>query len=148
MKIRNYNKNDWEAVKEIYDLSRPDELAKVIDKNYIIKPLVEDKIQFRIFNDSEILVSEENNKVLGFIGYNNNHISLMYVHPAHRGKQIAKKLLLEVTENLEGIISLWVAEQNSIAVKFYKKMNFYVERKFQKQLGTNNVPVLQMHYKK
>ena len=28
MKIRNYNKNDWEAVKEIYDLSRPDELAE------------------------------------------------------------------------------------------------------------------------
>ena len=65
MTIRAYHDGDWESVREIYDLSKPDEMRGSVDLRAII-PIADDPKALRLFQESDIIVMEEDGKVLGF----------------------------------------------------------------------------------
>jgi hypothetical protein len=67
MKIRPYAKEDWDSVKCIYNLSKPDECRGSVDLRAII-PLEDDEKNLKLFRESNILVVEENYKLIGFAG--------------------------------------------------------------------------------
>ena len=129
MNIRNYQNKDWEAIKTIYNLSKPDEIRGSVDLRAFV-PLEEDKANIKNFNDSQILVVEGNNTVLGFGGNKGNYISWVFVHPEHRRKGVAKTILSEILSELTGEIRLNVAKYNHAAQNLYKAFGFEVEREF------------------
>ena len=55
---------------------------------------------------------EKSGQVIAFACKRNNYISWPFVHPDHRRKGIARKLLTEILEGLEGTITLNVAANN------------------------------------
>ena len=99
--IRAYVDTDWEQVREIYDLSKPDELKNIVDAD-TITPLSKDDQMLPYFNESEIMVYEEEVNILGFIGRKGNVVSWLFVHPDHRRKGIGRRLLKDLIRTWKG----------------------------------------------
>ncbi|MFC1533239.1 GNAT family N-acetyltransferase [Thermodesulfobacteriota bacterium] len=129
MKIRPYKDKDWNSVKDIYNISKPDECRGSVDLRAII-PLENDENFLKLFRESEIIVMEVKNKVIGFAGNKGNYISWMFVDPEHRRKGVAGKLLSEILKDLKGEIKLNVAKNNIAGKKLYKKFGFVIEKEF------------------
>lgn len=129
MRIRQYTDKDWDSVKDIYNISKPDECRGSVDLRAII-PLENDEKNLQLFHDSNIIVMEEDNEVIGFAGNKENYISWMFVEPAHRKKGVAEKLLKEIIKDLKGEIRLNVAKYNTPAINLYKKFGFIIEKEF------------------
>ena len=68
VKIRPYESADWEAVCEIYDLSKPDEMRGGVDVGTIV-PLQQDPSGLALFRGSVIVVAEDRVCVIGFGGH-------------------------------------------------------------------------------
>ncbi len=129
MRLRFYKDTDWGNVKDIYNLSKPDEMRGSVDLRALI-PLEEDGNNLKLFHDSIIFVVEENETILGFGGNKGNYISWLFVHPNHRRKGVAKTILQQILSQLTGTIKLNVAKNNMAAKTFYKKFGFKIEREF------------------
>jgi ribosomal protein S18 acetylase RimI-like enzyme len=129
MNIRQYSDTDWKEVEKIYNLSKPDEMRGSVDLQALI-PLKEDSNAIKLFQDSEIIVMEENDKIIGFAGNKGNYISWLFVHPNHRKKKVARKLLNKILSTLKGSIVLNVAQNNNAANNLYESLGFKIEKKF------------------
>lgn len=73
--------------------------------------------------ESDLLIYEENEKVLGFIGIMNNYIAGIFIDEKHRSNGIGHKLLNKAKE-LYDELDLSVYEKNERAYKFYLKNGF------------------------
>lgn len=129
MKIRPYKKSDWESVKEIYNLSKPDEMIGSVNLKAMIL-LQNDPKMIQLFNESKIIVAEIKNKVVAFAGNKGNYISWLFVHRDYRRKKIAHTLLDKILKELKGSIKLNVAQKNIFAIRLYESFEFNVIRKF------------------
>lgn len=147
MKIRSYGLSDWETVREIYDLSKPDEMSGSVDLRAIL-PLGEDPAHLALFDESTILVIEDAGRVVGFGGYRGNYISWLYVHPAHRRKGVARMLVQEMRERLSGTITLNVGRNNSAARRLYETFGFIVDREFTGKFNGHDVRVMRMKHER
>ncbi len=130
MKIRSYKPDDWIQVKNIYNLSKPDEMRGSVDLRAVI-PLEEDQLNQNLFNESTIIVSEDINEIIGFGGSKGNYISWLFVHPNHRRKGVAKSILDQILSQLIGEIRINVAQYNEAAISIYKKFGFTIVREFE-----------------
>ncbi len=71
MEIRPYKASDWEAVRDIYDLSKPDEMRGAVDIHAIV-PFGQDPSALALFRDSVIFVALDAERVVGFGGHKGN----------------------------------------------------------------------------
>lgn len=145
MRIRPYETSDWEAVRDIYDVSKPDEMCGGVDASAII-PLQQDPAGLSLFHGSVILVAENNERMIGFGGYKENYISWLFVHPAHRRKGVARGLLSEMMECLQGAVTLNVGSWNLAARQLYNQAGFVTTREFIGTFNGYDVPVLTLVY--
>ena len=129
MKLRRFEKNDWIEIKDIYNLSKPDEMRGSVDLRALV-PIENDEKGLRLFNESQILIVEENGTILGFGGHKENYISWLFVHPSHRRKGVAHLILDQIMSKLTGTIKLNVGKHNEAAKSFYFKLGFKIEREF------------------
>lgn len=143
--LRAYRPEDWEAVREIYDLSKPDEMRGVVPDTSIL-PLGAHPEMLTLFRESEIVVAEENEKVVGFAGFRDSSISWLFVHPAHRRKGIASSLVETVLTSLEGKASLNVAKGNVGARELYARLGFVIEREFEGRFNGHSCEVMRLRY--
>src|ERR1700730_10444923 len=67
MHTRPYREKGWAAVREIYGLSKPDELRGVVE-TAAIPPLESDHDMLALFRDSRIVVMEDADRIIGFCG--------------------------------------------------------------------------------
>ena len=145
MTIRPYEASDWDAVRDIYDLAKPDEMRGGVDFQTIV-PLSEDPARLAGFRDSTILVAEDAKRVVGFAGHSGNYISWLFVHPAHRRHGVARTLLKEIMGHLRGLITLNVGRWNQGARKLYGDLGFVVVREFIGTFNGHDVEVLTLAY--
>ena len=129
MKLRRFEKEDWEEIKTIYNLSKPDEMRGSVDLRALI-PIEKDKKGIALFNESQIVVVEENKTILGFGGHKENYISWLFVHPAQRRRGVANMILDHILNELNGTIKLNVGKHNKAAKSLYEKAGFKIEREF------------------
>ena len=130
MILREYKDTDWEEVKEIYNLAKPDEMRGSVDLRALIL-LKDDEKNIELFHDSRIYVIEKDNILLGFGGNKGNCISWLFVHPNHRRKGVAKLIIEQILSQLTGTIKLNVAKNNIAAMALYNKFGFKIEREFE-----------------
>jgi ribosomal protein S18 acetylase RimI-like enzyme len=147
MQIRRYRDTDWATVREIYDLSKPDELRGVMD-TAAIPPLEADPNMTTLFRESQILVMEDAGRVVGFAGSRGTVITWLFVHPNDRRKGVAAALVRELLAQLDGTITLNVATTNVAARSLYKHMGFTVEREFIGQFNGHSCSVAKLCYHK
>lgn len=143
--LRDYQPDDWEAVREIYDLSKPDEMRGAVPSISIL-PLNAHPEMVTLFHQSAIVVAELDEKVVGFAGCKSSYISWLFVHPAHRRKGIASALLQSVLPKLEGTATLNVAASNVAARQLYSRLGFVTEREFEGKFNGHSCAVIKLRY--
>lgn len=141
--IRKYKKSDWDKVREIYDLSKPDEMVNIV-KPIDITPLSQDKNMIEYFNESEIKVYEKKQNVLGFIGRKENIISWLFVHPKYRKKGIAKSLLIDLIQTYDKPLKLNLTKSNHVAKQLYLNFGFKIYEEFIGNMYNKQIPALRM----
>lgn len=137
MNIRKYNKNDYDAILDIYAASKLDELLFEEDM-FELLPLEKDATRLSKLMESEIYIYEDS----GVIGYGANcgsEIRALFVHPKGRKKGIGKCLLEFLLSKIPGEATLYVAKSNEPAKKLYKKFGFEVVEEF--ETSYNGIPV-------
>lgn len=147
MSIRPYRDSDWVAVRDIYDLAKPDEMRGVVEPSAIPR-LEVDPNMLALFRNSEIFVMERGERIVGFSGSRGTFITWLFVHPAHRRMGVARALVREMLARLTGTITLHVATTNVAAYNLYKCLGFTVEREFIGQFNGHACPVAKLRFEK
>jgi ribosomal protein S18 acetylase RimI-like enzyme len=125
---RDYQDFDWNAICNIHDRARPDELKGSCDPRAIIPieqdPEVEDLKRSRKF------VACDGDKVVGFVAVDEKYVSFLYVDPNHYGQGIGRKLLQTATEWIgEGAWTI-VLDGNQRAITLYESEGYREVRRF------------------
>jgi ribosomal protein S18 acetylase RimI-like enzyme len=141
--IRIYKESDWRQVSKIYDLSKPDEMNGLVNSD-LITPLSKDDKMFRYFKESRIWVYENEHKIKGFIGLKEDVISWLFVHPKHRRRGIARKLLTKIIEECNDSLKLNVAKSNRAALSLYLNFGFDVYEEFEGRMYGEKIPAVRM----
>ena len=144
--IRKFVDNDFDRIKEVYGLSKLDELSNE-PNTFELVPLDTDTKRLYLFNQSDIFVYESDGKLLGFCGNHGGHITWLYVHPEFRGQGLAIKLLTYLIPLLKGRITLNVTKSNKAAIALYEKMGFSIIKEMQGSYDGTAVTVNEMELK-
>jgi len=147
MHIRPYRDTDWAAVRDIYDLAKPDEMRGVVDAS-VIPRLEADPDMMALFRGSEIFVAERSERIVGFGGSRGNFITWLFVHLEYRRQGAAQALVRALLARLSGTITLNVATTNVAAYNLYKRLGFTVECEFIGQFNGHACPVAKLRYEK
>jgi ribosomal protein S18 acetylase RimI-like enzyme len=143
--LRSYKPDDWEAVREIYDLSKPDEMRGSVDLA-TIRPLEQDEAHVALFNKASIVVAEGAGQVVGFGGHQDHRIEWVYVHPAHRRKGVASALVRCLLSQMRGTVTLNVAVNNIPARRLYEGLGFRRDREFVGKFNGQDVNVITLKF--
>ncbi|WP_257669283.1 GNAT family N-acetyltransferase [Parapedobacter tibetensis] len=147
MTIRPYHKNDWSVILDIFSRAKPDEFAGSIHQKDII-PLDKDDGLLNLFENSHLYVAVDENGVLGFIGYQRDLISFLFIDPNFYRHGIATRLLEFVLSIIGDRAWLLVVKTNSPAFALYVKHGFRVAEEFEGKYNERiNVAVLRMAIK-
>lgn len=119
--IREFQINDIDKVMEIWLASNLD-AHSFVEADYWISNVAFVREQLL---QAEIYVFEEQNKILGFVGVQENYLAGIFIDKAFRSLGIGKQLL-DYIKNGHNIISLNVYKENRNAVKFYMREGFTI----------------------
>lgn len=78
-----------------------------------------------MFMQAEIYVYEDSDRILGFIGMDNNYIAGIFVSAESQSKGIGKQLL-DYVKAIKPKLSLNVYQKNTRAVQFYQREAFSI----------------------
>lgn len=122
--IRKFKNNDLEQILKIW-LNVNIETHNFISKNYWMENF---NVVKKILPEAEIYVYEKAEKIIGFIGLNDNYIAGIFVVSDEKSKGIGKKLINYV-KSLKKQLLLKVYVKNEKAIKFYQKEDFKIKFK-------------------
>jgi len=94
---------------------------------------------YKIYNEAK--------KIVAFLGVNERHIEMLFIHPGERGKGLGKQLIHFSIDKLH-CNAVDVNEQNTQAVGFYLKMGFEVTSRDEKDGCGKPFPILHMKLSK
>ena len=142
MKIRAYRETDWDSVREIYDLSKPDEMRGSVDLR-AVRLLESDADMMALFRESEILVMEDDGEVVGFggtrVATSHGFSCILAI-----GEEELVALLGEILSRLPGAVSLNVAAGNHAARALYEHFGFGMKREFSGTFNGHDCKVVTM----
>jgi len=95
------------------------------------------------FDGLELYYLCEQAEILGFIGLKQKYIQMLFVSPQAMHNGVGKKLITFAIDN-HGAREVDVNEQNTGAVKFYKKMGFSVTGRSERDAAGKPFPVLSL----
>jgi GNAT superfamily N-acetyltransferase len=126
--IRAYQKADWPGLCAVHDRSRPDELAGSVDAR-AFRPMA-DAAEADEFFDSETLVATVGDSIAGFVSWNREYVTWLYVDPAHYRGGIGRALLLEALRRCGPDAWVNMLAGNARALALYRGAGFDVVRSF------------------
>ena len=139
-KIEKYTGKDREQILSVWEKS-------VLATHDFLNPTdfeeIKKFLQTFNFNDIEVYCLKQNEEVTGFIGLAEQKIEMLFLSPEYIGKGLGRKLtdfaFLELKAN-----KVDVNEQNTNAVKFYKKIGFKTYERTDKDDQGREYPLLRM----
>ena len=94
-------------------------------------------------NISHLIVAQDSDKIVAFMGIESQKLEMLFVTPEERGKGTGKKLIEYGIKNYS-INELTVNEQNPNAKRFYEKNGFRVYNRTETDQQGNPYPLLYM----
>jgi [ribosomal protein S18]-alanine N-acetyltransferase len=143
MLLRDYQKEDWDAICDIFIRAKPDELKGSCSPEAVI-PLAKDEGLLNLFNNSVLYVAELDNKIVGYGGYQGTLISFLFVDPQYYKRGIATELLKKVITQIGPEAWLIVAKNNIPARELYQKFGFQIAKEFVGKYNGHDVTVLRL----
>ena len=137
--IRKYQPKDWDAIAQIHDRARLDELRVSIGVEAFLS-LAATAENEELFA-GKVWVAEDNNLVVGFIAINSEMtwITWLYVLPDRYRQGIGRKLLRKAIANCQSTVYVSVLSGNDAALNLYQSEGFeIVETKTGKLNGNEN----------
>ena len=130
---RAYADKDWQAICQIHDLARPDELHGSCDPRGFI-PIEQDK-EVEDLKACRKFVACSAEQVVGFVGVDGKYLAWLYIDPSQYGKGIGRELLrIGLREIGEGAWTI-ALDGNYKAIKLYESEGFQEVKRF---AGENN----------
>ena len=133
--IRQYQKADWNRLCEIHDKARMDELEGSVDLAAFLS--LEKTAENEGLFEGELFVACYAETMVGFVAFNSNEITWLYVDPVHYTKGIGKSLLNFAIDNAGDKITAEVLSGNKPAIKLYLNLGFEIIEKRKGKLEGN-----------
>jgi ribosomal protein S18 acetylase RimI-like enzyme len=143
--IRSYRSDEWMAMCEIYNLSKPDELLGVVDAGSISSLEADSGIQ-ALFRGSQILAAQHLDCIAALGGNRGSLITWLFVHPAFPRRGVATALVRDMLARMQQPVTLNVMVSNIPAHALYERIGFGVERAFQGNLQGRTCSVTKLRY--
>ena len=139
-KIEKYTDKDREQILNVWEKS-------VLATHDFLNPTdfeeIKKLVQTFNFNDFEVYCLKQNDEVAGFIGLAERKIEMLFFSPEYIGKGLGRKLTDFAFSELKAD-KVDVNEQNTNAVKFYKKLGFKTYERTDKDDQGKEYPLLRM----
>ena len=136
MTIRKYRKSDWSRICEIHDKSRQNELMLSVDPRAFLS--LEQTAESEGLFENEIYIAEENGKPLGFVAFEPDEITWLYVHSDHYRKGIRRRLFEFAINKCSREITIEVLVGNLPAISLYESYGFKVVKRVKGKLANNS----------
>lgn len=135
MPIRPYRPDDWPRLCAIHDAARRDELAAsgLMDAYLTLAQTAENEGLFA----GEVFVCEAAGEVQGFVAFNDDELTWLYVDPAAYGQGIGRRLLRHAVAARGGTLGTEVLLGNERALALYRSEGFRVVRRADGKLAGN-----------
>ncbi len=139
-KIEKYTDKDREQILKVWEKS-------VLATHDFLNPTDFEEIKKLVntfnFNDFEVYCLKQNDEVAGFIGLAERKIEMLFFSPEYIGKGLGRKLTDFAFSELKAD-KVDVNEQNTNAVKFYRKLGFKTYERTDKDDQGKEYPLLRM----
>ena len=124
--IRTATTADWDALVEVYDASKPDELeAAGLQVDFV--SLRDDDSAIQLLQGVKVLVYENpDGRVVGFGGYDADYIGWLFVHRDFRHRGAGRALLRAMIQRCRSPVWLWMLPGNNAAFALYSSEGFKV----------------------
>jgi len=145
--IRDYlHKTDWNQICKIHDNARKIELKGSASQEAFIalKDCYKDEELF----DSTIYVGEFNDITLGFVAFDKNEITWLYVDPLYFRKGFGRKLLEFALKNTKKPARVTVLNNNFRAIDLYKSLGFEVVEEKKGKIPLTNIEAIGLKMEK
>jgi len=145
--IRDYlHKTDWNQICKIHDNARKIELEGSVSQEAFIalKDCYKDEELF----DSTIYVGEFNDITLGFVAFDKNEITWLYVDPLYFRKGFGRKLLEFALKNTKKPARVTVLNNNFRAIDLYKSLGFEVVEEKKGKIPLTNIEAIGLKMEK
>jgi len=119
---RAYEEKDWQAICQIHDHARPDELKGSCDPRAFV-PIKQDK-EVEELRRSNKIVACEGDTVVGFVGVDGDYLAWLYIEPAHYSKGIGRELLRRAIQVIGEDAWTIVLDGNKKAIALYESEGF------------------------
>jgi ribosomal protein S18 acetylase RimI-like enzyme len=139
--IRDYlHKTDWNQICKIHDNARKIELEGSASQDAFI-PLKDCYKDEELF-DSTIYVGEFNDITTGFVAFDKNEITWLYVDPLYFRKGFGRKLLEFALKNTKKPARVTVLNNNFRAIDLYKSLGFEVVEEKKGKIPLTNIEAI------
>lgn len=140
VRIVAYSDKDRQQILDIWEKS-------VLATHDFLKPTdfkeIKKLVQTINFNDFEVYCLKKDNEVAGFIGVVEKKIEMLFFSPEYIGKGLGR-MLIDFAFSVLKADKVDVNEQNTYAVKFYKKLGFKTYERTDKDDQGKEYPLLRM----
>ncbi len=126
IQIEEYKAEYWDRICDIHDQARLDELKGSVDLA-AFKTLEETYEEEELFS-GEVWVAKEGEEVLGFIAFDPEEITWLYVDPAYYKMGVGKTLIEHAISRCDDLIKIVVLSGNQPAINLYTKLGFELVR--------------------
>ncbi len=143
IRIRPYQKKDFNRLCEIHDPARKNELT--------LANLSEAFIPFVVASEREelfayhVYVAEQNEKVIGFVAFSDDEIAWLYVDVAYIRKGIGKKLIEFALQNVNEDACIEVLKGNISAINLYSQFGFHISETLSGKMPGNEAFTITVH---
>ena len=129
MAVRPYQPQDFPHVVEIYAQAKLDEF-EFESARFELLPLDQDHERLEHFHCSQVVVWDDG--VVGaFAVWSDATVRALFVHPAARGKGVARQLMRYMLAQIDGEAALNVVRSNTAARSLYEQLGFRVTGEYE-----------------
>ncbi len=133
--IREYQENDWTRLCEIHDEGRLNELEGSVDLGAFLT--LEQTAENEGLFDDQLWVALLEDIVVGFIAFEPEEITWLYVDPNRYRKGIGKALIQFAMERCSDKIVIEVLHKNEPAIRLYESLGFKKIKRVEGKLEGN-----------
>lgn len=129
--IREYRDQDWQAICRVHDRARPDELRGSCDPRAFV-PIEQDS-EVEDLRRAHKYVACDGDRVVGFVGIDDDCLAWLYVHPGYYGLGIGRTLLRTGLAEIDSRAWTIVLSGNTPARRLYQSEGFHEVRRFESE---------------
>lgn len=135
IEIRPYTDADWSRLCEIHDAARLDELGLSVGIEAFLS-LEDTHLSEGLFDD-RLSVAVIDDVVCGFVAFNQEELTWLYVEPSFYRRGVGKALVRHAVSSAPSEMKIELLDGNDPALKLYESQGFVVSKKVQGHLLGN-----------